>query len=230
MPMLLNIQNIYKNYGKEPMIVPVLKDVSLEVVQGDYIGIMGPSGSGKTTLMNIIGCLDRASLGTYLFEDEDISEMNDDALSDLRLNKIGFVFQNFNLLSSETAQENVALPLIYAGIDKEKRNQRAIDVLNKVGLQDRISFKPSQLSGGQKQRVAIARAIINNPKILLADEPTGALDQASGKQVMELFKSLNDEGVTIIMITHDANVASHAKKIFHIIDGEIIENKQGGVL
>lgn len=230
MPMLLNIQNIYKNYGKEPMIVPVLKDVSLEVVQGDYIAIMGPSGSGKTTLMNIIGCLDRASLGTYLFEDEDISEMNDDALSDLRLNKIGFVFQNFNLLSSETAQENVALPLIYAGIDKEKRNQRAIDILNKVGLQDRISFKPSQLSGGQKQRVAIARAIINNPKILLADEPTGALDQASGKQVMELFKSLNDEGVTIIMITHDANVASHAKKIFHIIDGEIIENKQGGVL
>ncbi len=230
MPMLLNIQNIYKNYGKEPMIVPVLKDVSLEVVQGDYIAIMGPSGSGKTTLMNIIGCLDRASLGTYLFEDEDISEMNDDALSDLRLNKIGFVFQNFNLLSSETAQENVALPLIYAGIDKEKRNQRAIDVLNKVGLQDRISFKPSQLSGGQKQRVAIARAIINNPKILLADEPTGALDQASGKQVMELFKSLNDEGVTIIMITHDASVASHAKKIFHIIDGEIIENKQGGVL
>lgn len=230
MPMLLNIQNIYKNYGKEPMIVPVLKDVSLEVVQGDYIAIMGPSGSGKTTLMNIIGCLDRASLGTYLFENEDISEMNDDALSDLRLNKIGFVFQNFNLLSSETAQENVALPLIYAGIDKEKRNQRAIDVLNKVGLQDRISFKPSQLSGGQKQRVAIARAIINNPKILLADEPTGALDQASGKQVMELFKSLNDEGVTIIMITHDANVASHAKKIFHIIDGEIIENKQGGVL
>lgn len=230
MPMLLNIQNIYKNYGKEPMIVPVLKDVSLEVVQGDYIAIMGPSGSGKTTLMNIIGCLDRASLGTYLFEDEDISEMNDDALSDLRLNKIGFVFQNFNLLSSETAQENVALPLIYAGIDKEKRNQRAIDVLNKVGLKDRISFKPSQLSGGQKQRVAIARAIINNPKILLADEPTGALDQASGKQVMELFKSLNDEGVTIIMITHDANVASHAKKIFHIIDGEIIENKQGGVL
>ena len=230
MPMLLNIQNIYKNYGKEPMIVPVLKDVSLEVVQGDYIAIMGPSGSGKTTLMNIIGCLDRASLGTYLFEDEDISEMNDDALSDLRLNKIGFVFQNFNLLSSETAQENVALPLIYAGIGKDKRNQRAIDVLNKVGLQDRISFKPSQLSGGQKQRVAIARAIINNPKILLADEPTGALDQASGKQVMELFKSLNDEGVTIIMITHDANVASHAKKIFHIIDGEIIENKQGGVL
>lgn len=228
MPMLLNLKNVYKNYGKEPMIVPVLKDVSLEVTQGDYIAIMGPSGSGKTTLMNIIGCLDRTSEGTCLFENEDISKMNDDALSDLRLNKIGFVFQNFNLLSSESAQENVALPLIYVGVDKEKRNQRAIDALNKVDLGDRITFKPSQLSGGQKQRVAIARAIINNPKILLADEPTGALDQASGKQVMELFKSLNDEGVTIIMITHDANVASHAKKILHIIDGEIIENKQGG--
>ena len=228
MPMLLNLKNVYKNYGKEPMIVPVLKDVSLEVTQGDYIAIMGPSGSGKTTLMNIIGCLDRTSEGTYLFENEDISKMNDDALSDLRLNKIGFVFQNFNLLSSESVQENVALPLIYVGVDKEKRNQRAIDALNKVDLGDRITFKPSQLSGGQKQRVAIARAIINNPKILLADEPTGALDQASGKQVMELFKSLNDEGVTIIMITHDANVASHAKKILHIIDGEIIENKQGG--
>lgn len=227
--MLLNLQNIDKNYGKEPLIVPVLKDVSLEVAQGDYIAIMGPSGSGKTTLMNIIGCLDRASEGTYLFEEEDISEMNDDALSDLRLNKIGFVFQNFNLLNSQTAQENVALPLIYAGINKEERNLRANVALSKVGLADRTTFKPNQLSGGQKQRVAIARAIINNPKILLADEPTGALDQASGKQVMELFKALNDEGVTIIMITHDANVASHAKKILHIIDGEIIENKQGGV-
>ena len=226
--MLLNLQNIDKNYGKEPLFVPVLKDVSLEVAQGDYIAIMGPSGSGKTTLMNIIGCLDRASEGTYLFEEEDISEMNDDALSDLRLNKIGFVFQNFNLLNSQTAQENVALPLIYAGVDKETRNHRANVALSKVGLADRTTFKPNQLSGGQKQRVAIARAIINNPKSLLADEPTGALDQASGKQVMELFKALNDEGVTIIMITHDANVASHAKKILHIIDGEIIENKQGG--
>lgn len=214
MRMLLNLKNIYKNYGKEPLIVPVLKDISLEVIQGDYVAIMGPSGSGKTTLMNIIGCLDRASTGTYLFEDEDISEMNDDALSDLRLNKIGFVFQNFNLLSSETAQENVALPLIYAGIHKEERNHRADVALSKVGLQDRTTFKPSQLSGGQKQRVAIARALINHPRILLADEPTGALDQASGKQVMELFKALNDEGVTIIMITHDASVASHAKRFF----------------
>ena len=228
--MLLDLKNIYKNYGKEPMIVPVLKDVSLQVNEGDYIAIMGPSGSGKTTLMNIIGCLDRMSDGTYLFDNEDISKMNDNALSDLRLHKIGFVFQNFNLLSAETAQENVALPLIYAGVSKEERKEKAQDALNKVGLGERVSFKPNQLSGGQKQRVAIARAIINNPKILLADEPTGALDQASGKQVMELFQSLNDEGVTIIMITHDANVASHAKKILHIIDGEIIENKQGGTI
>ena len=229
MPMLLNIQNIYKNYGKEPMIVPVLKDVSLEVVQGDYIAIMGPSGSGKTTLMNIIGCLDRASLGTYLFEDEDISEMNDDALSDLRLNKIGFVFQNFNLLSSETAQENVALPLIYAGIDKEKRNQRAIDVLNKVGLQDRISFKPSQLSGGQKQRVAIARAIINNPKILLADEPTGALDSRSSRMLLESFNFLNTELLaTILMVTHDAFTASYAGRVIFIKDGKIFNEIRRG--
>ncbi len=228
--MLLELKNIFKNYNEEQMIVPVLKDVSFHVNEGDYVAIMGPSGSGKTTLMNIIGCLDKMSEGSYFFDQEDVSKMDENTLSDLRLNKIGFVFQNFNLLSSETAQENVALPLIYAGIKKEERNKRAKEVLTKVGLQERTQFKPNQLSGGQKQRVAIARAIINHPKILLADEPTGALDQASGKQVMELFQSLNDEGVTIIMITHDAKVASHAKKVLHIIDGEIIENKNGGVL
>lgn len=224
MPMLLNIQNIYKNYGKEPMIVPVLKDVSLEVVQGDYIAIMGPSGSGKTTLMNIIGCLDRASLGTYLFEDEDISEMNDDALSDLRLNKIGFVFQNFNLLNSETAQENVALPLIYAGIDKEKRNQRAIDVLNKVGLQDRISFKPSQLSGGQKQRVAIARALCMNPDIMLFDEPTSALDPEMIKEVLEVMKDLGKQGMTMVVVTHEMGFARKVgTRVVFLDQGEIVE-------
>ncbi len=228
--MLLELKNIFKNYNEEQMIVPVLKDVSFHVNEGDYVAIMGPSGSGKTTLMNIIGCLDKMSEGSYFFDQEDVSKMDENTLSDLRLNKIGFVFQNFNLLNSETAQENVALPLIYAGIKKEERNERAKEALTKVGLQERTQFKPNQLSGGQKQRVAIARAIINHPKILLADEPTGALDQASGKQVMELFQSLNDEGVTIIMITHDAKVASHAKKVLHIIDGEITENKNGGVL
>lgn len=225
--MLISLKNIYKNYGSESMIVPVLKDVSLTVESGDYLAIMGPSGSGKTTLMNIIGCLDHMNQGTYLFEQEDITHMSENALSDLRLHKIGFVFQNFNLLSYETALDNVALPLIYAGIKKEERIERAKQALEKVGLEERISFKPSQLSGGQKQRVAIARAIINHPKVLLADEPTGALDQASGKQVMDLFQALNNEGVTIIMITHDANVANHAKKTLHIIDGEIIENRNG---
>ena len=226
--MLLELKNIFKDYNEDQMVVPVLKDVSLSVDEGDYVAIMGPSGSGKTTLMNIIGCLDRMSEGSYFFDGEDVSQMNENELSDLRLNKIGFVFQSFNLLPSESAQENVALPLIYAGVKKEERNQRAFESLEKVGLKERVQFKPKQLSGGQKQRVAIARALINHPKMLLADEPTGALDQASGKQVMELFQSLNDEGVTIIMITHDANVANHAKKVLHIVDGEIIENKQGG--
>ncbi len=226
--MLLELKNIFKDYNEDQMVVPVLKDVSLSVGEGDYVAIMGPSGSGKTTLMNIIGCLDRMSEGSYFFDGEDVSQMNENELSDLRLNKIGFVFQSFNLLPSESAQENVALPLIYAGVKKEERNQRAFEALEKVGLKERVQFKPKQLSGGQKQRVAIARALINHPKMLLADEPTGALDQASGKQVMELFQSLNDEGVTIIMITHDANVANHAKKVLHIVDGEIIENKQGG--
>lgn len=224
--MLLSLDNIYKNYGSEPLIVPVLKNVSLHIDDGEYVAIMGPSGSGKTTLMNIIGCLDHASKGNYVFENDDISKMSENELSDLRLNRIGFVFQNFNLLSSETALENVCLPLIYAGVKKEERQQRASEALKKVGLEERMHFKPSQLSGGQKQRVAIARAIINNPKMLLADEPTGALDQASGKQVMELFKKLNNEGTTIIMITHDEHVARNAKKILHIIDGEIIENKK----
>ena len=228
--MLLELKNVYKNYSEDQMIVPVLKNVSFQVNEGDYAAIMGPSGSGKTTLMNIIGCLDKMSEGSYFFDQEDVSKMDENTLSDLRLNKIGFVFQNFNLSNSETAQENVALPLIYAGFKKEERNERAKEALTKVGLQERTQFKPNQLSGGQKQRVAIARAIINRPKILLADEPTGALDQASGKQVMELFQSLNDEGVTIIMITHDAKVADHAKKVLHIIDGEIIENKNGGAL
>lgn len=226
--MLLELKNIYKNYGNGDLLVPVLKDVTFKVNEGDYIAIMGPSGSGKTTLMNIIGCLDRMSEGSYLFDGEDVNTMDENQLSNLRLNKIGFVFQNFNLLPTETALENVALPLIYAGVNKEERKQRALEALTKVGLEERTSFLPNQLSGGQKQRVAIARAIINHPRILLADEPTGALDQASGKAVMELFKELNDEGVTIIMITHDANVASNAKLVLHIIDGEIIENKNGG--
>ena len=223
---MLNIKNICKDYGSGDMKVSVLKNVSLKVQEGDYIAIMGPSGSGKSTLMNIIGCLDRPSTGVYEFLGKDVTQMSEDELSDLRLNQIGFVFQNFNLLASETALENVALPLIYAGVSKEERKKRAFELLKRVGLEDRIEFKPTQLSGGQKQRVAIARALVNCPKIIFADEPTGALDQKSGKQVMELFQSLNKEGSTIVMITHDINVAKHAKKMFHIIDGEILENEK----
>lgn len=220
--MLLNLQGIYKSYGGT-IEVPVLKNVSIQVAEGEYVAIMGPSGSGKTTLMNIIGCLDRCTEGTYELDGADISRISENELSEVRLKKIGFVFQTFELLPGETAIENVALPLVYAGVPKSEREKAAIEALTKVGLGERVNFKPNQLSGGQKQRVAIARALINHPRILLADEPTGALDQASGKQVMELFEELNKEGVTIVMITHDAHVASMAKRVIHIIDGMIQE-------
>ena len=201
--------------------VPALNDVSLTVDEGEYVAIMGPSGSGKSTLMNVIGCLDKPSSGTYFFEDKDVLKLNDRKMSDLRLHSIGFVFQSFYLMNEENAIENVALPLSYAGVSKKEREKRAIEALTKVGLADRVKFRPDQLSGGQKQRVAIARAIVNNPKVLLADEPTGALDQKSGAAIMELFQKLNDEGTTIIMITHDSGIASHAKKTYRIVDGRL---------
>ena len=225
--MILDLKHIYKNYGTEEMPVPVLKDISFQAEKGEYVAIMGPSGSGKSTLMNIIGCLDRQTSGTYFLDGIDVSNANDKELSVIRRDKIGFVFQNFNLLPGETAIENVALPLIYAGVKKEERRTRAFEALKKVGLEERTEFFPSQLSGGQKQRCAIARALINRPAVLLADEPTGALDQASGRQVMELFRQLNEEGVTIVMITHDAKVASNAGRILHIIDGELSEGGAG---
>lgn len=227
--MLLELHDICRSYGSGLAAVAALKNVSLSVKEGEYIAIMGPSGSGKTTLMNIIGCLDRADEGTYMLDGIDISSMDENHLSDVRLNKIGFVFQTFQLLASDTARDNVALPLIYAKVRKDEREKRAEEALTKVGLQDRITFYPNQLSGGQKQRVAIARAMINNPRILLADEPTGALDQASGRAVMELFEKLNAEGTTIIMITHDANVAKNAKRIMYIIDGQLSEAKEGEI-
>ena len=179
--------------------------------------------------MNIIGCLDKADSGTYMLDGEDIVTLSENQLSDVRLNKIGFVFQTFQLLPGETALDNVSLALVYAGIPRHERDERAHEALNNIGLGDRTTHLPSQLSGGQKQRVAIARAMINNPRILLADEPTGALDQASGEQVMELFGRLNSEGATIIMITHDANVASHAKRILYIIDGVLTADKGGDI-
>lgn len=221
--MLLNLSHIYKDYQQEKLVVPVLKDVSLSVEEGEYVAIMGPSGSGKTTLMNIIGCLDLPTSGSYELSGQDVLACKDRELADVRLNSIGFVFQSFHLLPRESALENVALPLIYAGVKKADREKRAAAALDRVGLADRVDFKPTQLSGGQKQRVAIARAMVNNPKILLADEPTGALDSKSGKQIMELFDRLNEEGVTIVMITHDAKIASYAKRVIRIIDGEIEE-------
>ena len=221
--MLLNLSHIYKDYQQEKLVVPVLKDVSLSVKEGEYVAIMGPSGSGKTTLMNIIGCLDLPTSGSYELSGQDVLACKDRELADVRLNSIGFVFQSFHLLPRESALENVALPLIYAGVKKADREKRAAAALERVGLADRVDFKPTQLSGGQKQRVAIARAMVNNPKILLADEPTGALDSKSGKQIMELFDRLNEEGVTIVMITHDAKIASYAKRVIRIIDGEIEE-------
>ena len=227
--MLLELQGICKSYGKGDLTLPVLKDVSMQVEEGEYIAIMGPSGSGKSTLMNIIGCLDKADSGTYMLDGEDIVTLSENQLSDVRLNKIGFVFQTFQLLPGETALDNVSLALVYAGIPRHERDERAHEALNNIGLGDRTTHLPSQLSGGQKQRVAIARAMINNPRILLADEPTGALDQASGEQVMELFSRLNSEGATIIMITHDANVASHAKRILYIIDGVLTADKGGDI-
>ena len=228
--MVLNLQHIFKNYYQEKLEVPVLKDINFTVEEGEYVAIMGPSGSGKTTLMNIIGCLDKPTSGTYLLEGQDVQKLNDKELSDLRLSSIGFVFQSFHLMPRETALENVALPLSYTNAKKKERIEPATKALERVGLGDRLTFRPTQLSGGQKQRVAIARAMVNNPRILLADEPTGALDTKSGEQIMELFSKLNQEGVTLIMITHDPKVAAHAKRIIQIIDGEIYENKEDEVI
>ncbi len=222
--MILQLEHIYKDYLQGKMTVPVLKDVSLSVDAGEYLAIMGPSGSGKTTLMNIIGCLDRPTSGSYHLNGHDVLGYRENELSDVRLKHIGFVFQSFHLLPKQTALDNVALPLIYAGVSKKERRERAAQALERVGLGDRIGFKPNQLSGGQQQRVAIARAIVNHPSILLADEPTGALDSQSGVQVMELFQSLNDEGMTVIMITHDGEIASYARRKAIIRDGVLSDD------
>ena len=224
--MILELKNIYKNYDQDNLVVPVLKDVSLQVDEGEYVAVMGPSGSGKTTLMNIIGCLDLPTSGSYILDGRPVSELKEKELTKVRRNILGFVFQNFQLMPRESALDNVCLPLIYAGVSKKERKEMGMKALEKVGLADRAAFRPNQLSGGQKQRVAIARAMVNNPKLLLADEPPGALDSKSGKQVLELFDMLNESGVTIVMITHDRKVAERAKRIVHIIDGEISEEGQ----
>lgn len=226
--MILELRNIYKNYQQGKMEVPVLKDISLSVEEGEYVAIMGPSGSGKTTLMNIIGCLDKPTSGEYRLGGDNILDYKDKEMSEVRLNSIGFVFQSFNLMQRQSAIDNVALPLLYAGVPKKQRRLIAKTALEKVGLEERADFKPTQMSGGQNQRVAIARAIVNNPKIILADEPTGALDSKSGEQIMELFHKLNEEGATIIMITHEREIAEHAGRILHIKDGELYDEDISG--
>ena len=218
---ILKLTDICKDYaqGKEP--VRVLKNVNLTVEKGDYIAIMGPSGSGKTTLMNIIGCLDVPTSGNYELDGRALKDLSDDELAQIRNKHIGFVFQSFHLMPKMDAVDNVALPLLYANVPLKERRSRAEEALKAVGLEDRIHFLPNQLSGGQCQRVAIARAMVGKPDILLADEPTGALDSKSGTQIMEIFRKLSDEGMTILMITHAPEIAANAKKTYHILDGEL---------
>lgn len=217
--MILQMRDICKDYPMGKTVTHVLKNVNLDVSEGDYLAIMGPSGSGKTTLMNLIGCLDVPSSGSYLLGEREITKCSGKELAESRNKEIGFVFQSFHLLPKLTALDNVALPLLYGGVKKAERQERARAALETVGLADRLDHRPDQLSGGQCQRVAIARAIVGKPRLLLADEPTGALDSASGAQVMELFRQLHDSGSTIIMITHDQGIAHHADTIMTIKDG-----------
>ncbi|MBR3231076.1 MAG: ABC transporter ATP-binding protein [Lachnospiraceae bacterium] len=224
--MIVECRNIFKNYSTGKLDVPVLKDVNFSMEEGEYVAIMGPSGSGKSTLMNIIGCLDQPTSGELLIDEQDVSKCSSNEMADVRLYKLGFVFQNFQLLAGQTALQNVELPLTYAHVPRAKRRELAAEALARVGLEDRMNFMPNQLSGGQKQRVAIARAIVNHPKLLLADEPTGALDSASGRQVMELFKTLNSEGVSVLMITHDRGIAEHAQRMVEIRDGILTDGSK----
>ena len=224
---ILKLTDICKDYqqGKEP--VRVLKNICMTVEKGDYLAIMGPSGSGKTTLMNIIGCLDVPTSGTYELDGKNLKDLSDDDLADIRNRHIGFVFQHFHLLPKMTALDNVALPLLYADIPLKERRERAAEALKAVGLEERMDFYPNQLSGGQCQRVAIARAMVGKPDLLLADEPTGALDTKSGNQIMEIFRQLSSEGMTIVMITHEPSIADCADKTYRILDGELFTGEGG---
>ncbi len=223
MASMISLKDITKTYHLDTIDVPVLKGINLSIEEGEYVAIMGASGSGKSTLMNIIGCLDRPSSGQYFLAGQDLTTLDDDELADIRNQYIGFVFQQFNLLPKLTSLSNVMLPMIYADVDKSQRIEQATDALVQVGLKDRIQNRPNQLSGGQQQRVAIARALVNHPALVLADEPTGALDSTTSEEIMNLLTELNQQGTTIAIVTHDANVAARTKRIIRMLDGVIIE-------
>jgi putative ABC transport system ATP-binding protein len=221
---LIETQDLWKTYVMGSEEIHALRGVSLEIDRGEYVAIMGPSGSGKSTLMNLIGCLDTPSKGGYLLNGKQVSQMNDDELARIRNQEIGFVFQTFNLLPRATALHNVELPLVYAGVPARERLNRAQQALSRVELGDRMTHRPNQLSGGQRQRVAVARALVNNPSILLADEPTGNLDSKTGNEIMALFSRLHEAGNTIVLVTHEADIAGHAHRVVHIRDGQISDD------
>ncbi len=218
---IIHLENISKSYFMGGNALEVLSGITLDIYKNEYVALMGPSGSGKSTLMNIIGCLDTPSSGTYILNDKDVSKMPDDDLAEVRNHEIGFVFQQFNLLPRLTAAENVALPLIYSGTQKKERMERAMEALTKVGLQDRSHHKPNEMSGGQIQRVAIARALVNNPSILLADEPTGNLDTKTSVEVMEVFSQIQSSGNTVVLVTHEEDIAKYAKRVVRLRDGMV---------
>jgi len=222
---MIRIEDLSKVYSMGDIEVNALMDINLRIEKGEFVSVMGPSGSGKSTLMNILGCLDKPTRGKFFLDGEDVSGLDDDALAGIRNKKIGFVFQSFNLLPRMTALHNVELPMIYSGTRREKRIQMAMKALEKVNLSDRVMHQPNELSGGQRQRVAIARTLVNNPSIILADEPTGNLDSKSGEEIMEIFKLLNEEGVTILLVTHEKNIAEYSKRIVTFRDGRIIEDR-----
>jgi putative ABC transport system ATP-binding protein len=226
----IDVRNVTKIYKNGDLEVPALRGVSFTVERGEYVAIMGPSGSGKSTLMNLLGCLDRPTSGTYILDGVDVGRLDDNALAQIRLRKLGFIFQGFNLLARTDAVKNVALPLFYAGIPTKERNAAAAERLREVGLGDRLDHKPSELSGGQQQRVAIARALVNDPAVLLADEPTGNLDSQTSGEIMGLFADLNAAGRTIIMVTHDPEIARNAKRIIRTRDGLIVSDEVGAAL
>lgn len=222
---IIKLTNIAKNYKIGEEVVRALRSISLSIYKNEYVALMGPSGSGKSTLMNILGCLDSPTCGEYILNGNDVSKMSDDELAEIRNKEIGFVFQTFNLLPRSTALDNVALPLVYAGLNKTKRNERAVEVLKSVDLGDRIMHKPNELSGGQRQRVAVARALVNHPSIILADEPTGNLDSKISIEIMGLFEQIHKKGNTIIIVTHEEDIALYAHRIIRLIDGKIASDE-----